>query len=926
MTLLKPAAELSEFAETVKKTLEGRGHAIEERVFGEDLPEGQPIISFMDVDPSGAPLLAGIDEKKLSTFINTTLDAAESPVLWLMPPAQTGCTKAEAGQMLGAARTIRAELGMDFATLELGALDSEAANASVQVLQDLCSSCGQGEDDGAVGADYEYVWKDGQVLISRAHALPVVPALTTENSAENPKHLTIGTRGMLSTLKWAASPEKTLGPLDVRLKMTAVGMNFLDLAVAMNIVDMAQSLGEGYNALGSEGSGVVAEVGDQVTHLAVGDRVVTMGVDTSVFTTELNRPAALCVRMPDSLKDEDAAGMLIPYATVLWSFVNKAHMEKGQSVLIHSAAGGVGIAAIHVARWIGAEIYCTVGSQSKIDFLTKKLGVPRERIFHSRDDSFVKDILEATGSEGIDVALNSLSGELLHATWRCVAQGGCMLEIGKRDFLGRAQLAMHLFEENRAYFGIDLSRLALTDRASMERLLRLTIQLYEEGHLHALHPTTVFDAERIQDAFRYMQKGVHMGRIVVKMPASAAALPVAPKIPDPVFKGDASYLMVGGVGGLGRSVVSCMAEHGAKHVIVISRSAGTKASDKDFVEEMREFGCAIDCCAGDVADFDFLQKTIERAGRPIAGVMQMAMVLRDTAFSNMTYPSWAQVVQPKEQGTWNLHRLLPQDLDFFVLFGSVSGTLASYGQANYAAANAFLDAFVHFRHSQGLPASVLDIAAVGDVGYVASTKDVAERIGRTVGRMMSEQEFLLSLQLAVERSSKKYVAPEPATKTTAYQDRGQIILHNEMTYALSDAKNTMPWKRDRRMAVFRNNEEAPAQQADQGSGGLRSFLASLATEPEKLDEPTTAQFFAEEIGKRVFAFIMKEDVEVDTSQTLAAIGADSLVAIEMRNWWKQTFGTEITMLELNDASATLQSLGSLAVQRVKQKQAEKAAG
>ena len=184
---------------------------------------------------------------------------------------------------------------------------------------------------------------------------------------------------------------------------------------------------------------------------------------------------------------------------------------------------------------------------------------------------------------------------------------------------------------------------------------------------------------------------------------------------------------------------------------------------------------------------------------------------------------------------------------------------------------------------------------------------------------MSEQEFLYCLQLAIDRSSKKYVVPPAATRTTTYHDLGQVILHNDMSRTLSDPQNTMPWRRDPRMAIYRNIEDAPVDNGGQGNEGLRSFLVSLASEPEKLDQPATATFFAQEIAKRVFAFLMKEDAVADTSQTLTSIGADSLVAIEIRNWWKQTFGTEISVLELSDAGGSMEQLGALAAQRLKEK-------
>ena len=926
LTLMTSSPELDDFSAILKTMLEEAGYLLDVYPWGADLPSDQDVVFLVDTEAS-VPALADENSDNLATFLRYMKDISTSTVLWVTKPAQTICPDPRHGLITGMARTLRAELDMYIATLEIDKLDKPAASVVVQVLRKLQDAArleeSQGDEKSSdIKVDFEYALSNGELLIPRFHPFVVNQALLKDVPCADSRHLEIAQRGMLNTLHWVGGTLPELGPSEVELNMTAVGMNFLDLAVAMNIVDMAQSLGKGYNALGSEGSGIVTRVGSNVTNLKVGDRVATMGVDTSVFASKLQRPAESCVRLPCGLSDEDAAGILVPYATVLWSFIEKARLKKGQTVLIHSAAGGVGIAAIHVARWIGAEIYTTVGAQAKVDFLVNELDVPRDRIFHSRDDSFVKDVLSATNGKGIDVVLNSLSGELLHATWQCVAPGGCMLEIGKRDFLGRAQLAMHLFEENRAYFGIDLSRLALSEPEALQELLQKTMDLLEKQQLQPLWPTNTFDAVAVEDAFRYMQRGVHMGRIVVRMPEDDSVLPIAPVLPEPQFKADSTYLLTGGMGGLGRSIIRWMVSYGAKDITVVSRSAGNRDVDRALIAEIGELGCTLQCFAADIAEMDSLQNVLSSLSKPVAGVLHMAMVLRDVGTLNMDSDSWTAALRPKVQGTWNLHDKLSEDLDFFVLFSSISGTLGSYGQANYAAGNTFLDSFVRFRHGLRRPASVIDIAAIGDVGYVAETKDVAERIGRAFGSLGTEQEFLDTLQLAIARSTGPPEQQELSSKkTTKYAQPSQIVMHNKMIPPLSDPRNTTPWKSDARMAIYRNTEEAPQSTSSQSKERLGLFLVSLTTDPDQLDEPETPILFAQEIAKRVAAFLMKGDKEddaLDTSLTLSQMGADSLVAIEIRNWWKQTFGMEISTLELNSPGQTFDSLGRLATKRLKE--------
>ncbi|KAL4906190.1 hypothetical protein BDW74DRAFT_139610 [Aspergillus multicolor] len=928
VTLLKPTEALGQFGQQVKAALQSSGYTVDELTWGsgDTLPADQPVVSLMDVDID-TPMLTDIDADNLAAFINFAEEISGQAVVWLMRSAQMDCTDPHQGKMLGLARCIRSEMAIDFVTVELDSL-TNTSQTIVAILGQVQRAQRTATDaDDSLDIESEYVVQNGQVVVSRFHHLAVDDALNAAAPPIDGKHLALGQPGLLQSMSWIGHRFPSSMPADsVQINPRFVGMNFHDIAEAMAIMDPEGSTdADGYHGLGGEGTAIVTAVGANVSHVAVGDRVAFMDVPTGAFATEIQIPGALVAKVPENLSDEDAAGLTVPYLTVMWSLLEKAHLKRGQTVLIHSAAGGVGIAAIHIARWVGAEIYVTVGSGEKVRFLTEELGVPRERIFHSRNDSFVADIMCATNGVGVDVVLNSLSGELLHASWRCVATEGCMVDLGKRDFLGRGRLAMRPFTDNRAFFGIDLSPLSIHSKAKLVPLMNLMIELLREEKIFPLRPTTVFEADKIQDAFRYMQKGVHRGRIVVRMPSpSEDTLGLTMPTPKPTFKSEAAYLLSGGMGGLGRSVISWMVSHGARHIAVMSPTAGTRPEHQAFINELAERGCLLQCLPGDVADASFVRSVIETvqgtSTRPIKGVLQLAMVLRDAGFVNMDHESWTAAINPKVAGTLNLHDLAPKELDFFVMFGSVAGTLGAYGQANYAAANSFLDSFTRFRHKQGLPASVLDIAAVGDVGYVASNNDVAERLERNLSRFMSEADFLHGLHLVLERSHAKFITPEPSTTSKIYTAPSQIILYNEPTRPLSDPQTTMAGRRDPRLSIFRNNQTASAETSESGNeGSLRSFLTSLQSEPEKLSDPSSSIFMATEIARRIYAFLMKEDVEIDTAQTLSAMGADSLVAIEIRNWWKQALGVDVTVLELTSGGNTLADLGGLAIQRLREK-------
>lgn len=254
--------------------------------------------------------------------------------------------------------------------------------------------------------------------------------------------------------------------------------------------------------------------------------------------------------------------------------------------------------------------------------------VPRDRIFDSRSTSFLPSLMRKTNNRGVDLVLNSLSGELLHASWKCVAPFGKMLEIGKRDFIGHAQLAMDIFEANRSFVGIDLAQLISERPQACQRLLEQCLSYYRQGGIEPIRPVKVFSAKQVVDAFRYMQTGQHIGKIVINMAESAQELQAQPKSQEMEFSAEASYLLVGGLGGLGRAVSTWMVERGARNLVYLSRSAGTTVEDKAFVRELEAQGCVAVTVAGSVTSLDDVRRAIALTQKPIAGVMQLSMTLR----------------------------------------------------------------------------------------------------------------------------------------------------------------------------------------------------------------------------------------------------------------------------------------------------------
>lgn len=452
------------------------------------------------------------------------------------------------------------------------------------------------------------------------------------------------------------------------------------------------------------------------------------------------------------------------------------------------------------------------------------------------------------------------------------------------------------------------------------------VDYYRQGHIKPIQPMKTFSAAAVQDGFRYMQKGQHMGKIVVTIRKNGhkdelGADESITKEPGKFRLDDsASYLLVGGLGGLGRAIASWMVEHNARHLVFLSRSAGSHDGDQDFVRELESQGCTVQLVRGNVTKYDDVQKAMTQAKTPIKGVLQMSMVLRDQAFPRMTHEEWNTAVQPKVLGTWNLHlaaEATGQKLDFFVLFSSMSATIGQPGQANYCAANTFMSAFAQYRMRSGLPASVIDIGAMKEVGYISNNAELLRKMKSTAAYGLSEQGLLDALTLSILTTLSPSSSLSLNSNDNPFVAQQQFVLGMCSTIPLRSSQSRALWKKDRRMSVFHNTSarDGGGLSKSASESALISFLATARSQPDVLRTAESRKFIATEIGKKLFDMLLRPVDDLDITLSLADLGMDSLVAIEMRSWWKQVFKTDISVLEML-GQGTLEALGKHAADMV----------
>jgi phthiocerol/phenolphthiocerol synthesis type-I polyketide synthase C len=670
-------------------------------------------------DPAAAAL------ERCSEFLHVAQTLAQAgfrdaPRLWLLT---RGVQTVEAGDdaaalsesaLWGLAGTVALE-HPEFACGRIDLGITAAADEAEQVADEI-SAAGK-EDQIALRPGGRYVAR----LVRRSEEPVPERSITRVRAGEQQFRLEIASPGILDNLTLRAAPRRAPGAGEVEIEVQAAGLNFLDVLSAMGLQPGGS---EGTIQPGGECAGVVSAVGDGVHDLRVGDAV--MAVAPASFARFVIAHQNFVVRKPDALSYEQAATIPIAFLTTYYALHELGRMRRGDRVLIHSASGGTGLAAVQLAQRAGAEIFATAGSEEKRDLL-RSLGIPH--VMDSRSLAFADEVAAITGGRGVDLILNSLAGEAIDKSLSILAADGRFLEIGKKDIYQDYRLGLLPFRKGLAYFAIDLAGLALRRPEVVGDLFRKLVAKFGEGKLTPL-PAKTYPIHDAVSAFHTMAQAKHTGKLVLTL-AAAAETPVEIPHQKVTIRSDGTYLIAGGLGGVGLTIVEWLVEQGARSLVLIGRSAPNPAA-AEKLDRLRRRGCSIGVVQADVAQADVLQCVLERldhSAPPIRGVVHAAAVLDDATLMRLDDANFATVFAPKVTGAWNLHRLAGgRPLDFFVLFSSAASVLGSPGQANYAAANAFLDALAHHRRARGQAALSINWGPWAGVGLAAAQENRGQRL------------------------------------------------------------------------------------------------------------------------------------------------------------------------------------------------------
>ena len=734
----------------------------------------------------------------------------------------------------------------------------------------------------------EFAHRDGTLMIpkverddSRNSKLPFNArgeAKVEQFQQSRPLALKIGKVGLLDSLAFGDDEQiidEDLAHDEVEIEVRASAINFRDIAASLGIIDDYK--------LGDECAGIVRRTGNSVsaTDFKNGDRVVAWRPGQGAHRSIVRNPAVYCQKLTD-MPFGIATSFPLVLTTAHYALQDAARLQPGETVLIHSAAGGVGQMAVQVARMLGAHVIATCGSQEKRDFLKNHFGLDDDHILSSRDNSFVKGVSDLTNGKGVDVALNSLAGELLHATWSCIARFGRFIEIGKRDIHENAKIDMDPFRKNISFASVDMITVFEHNRPLGARVFKDCCNLIQAGTIKI--PETVIELpySEAQKGFRMLQMGKHLGKVVL-VAGEHESVPVLPTVyrNTALFDPDKSYLLVGGLGGLGRTLAEWMVRKGARHLAFMSRSGADRPEAAATLRWLEARDIEVSVYRADVTDYEAVKSCTTELGPRLGGVFQAAMVLQDTPLNKMTHQQWQTCVRPKVRGTYNLHKAtLETALDFFVCFSSASAIVGAMAQANYSAANTYLDALMSHRRGLGLKGTTMNCGMIVGVGAVA--EDVAlERIMKRIGYdAVNEEELLYQVEEAVV-AQKDYFVPVPAI------DEHQTITGINLT------RKDLYWASKPLLRNLYANLDIDGDAAKASAGKpLMGTLRDAANTDERVSILTTA--FIEKVSA---VLGVATDI-VQPGNPLSAYGLDSIVAIEFRKWFMKAINVDVQIFDV----------------------------
>ncbi|KAJ5503012.1 Acyl transferase/acyl hydrolase/lysophospholipase [Penicillium fimorum] len=868
--------------ENLKGLLPGLGYTrvlvMEPTEVGNSILPDALCISLIDLE---SPYLLDMGEAEYSR-LKRTLSECQN-LLWV---TCNPLTQPHASMSLGLLRTVRWERdadGSNIVTLTEGEPDSASPESLAMTVGKIVKR--QFVDKPGNDRHAEYMLQNGVIHIGRLNEWEAADQfLTAQSSQQAPQLQRLGDcdtpivlqEAAVSTgeYHWVMQQDEAHQGTEVEVEIRAIGLSS-DVSTGR---------------LANEVAGVVTKIGPDVKGPALGDRVIYISGDKKggCIRTHGRVDQLQLVRIPDEVSFEVAAGLAWAYATAIRGLWEIAHLSPENAILIHTSATDISQAAIQYAQMAGALIFATVATVEERDLMVSDYGISPDFIFSRRDLSFVKAIMRCTNNHGVDVVFNTLNGEALRGSMACLSPFGTFIDVSNPDLRADTTVELAALPRNVSVHTVDIPSLAQHRPKGIRLLLTEALKLYSEGKIGQLRTTTVMDFTQIKEGIQAAQSGEAAKIVIAPNPSN-----MVPVVPPPIwpchFDPCASYVLAGGYGGLGRSLARWMASRGATSLIILSRSSTSSPEKMELISDLDKMGCKVHSLVCDVADVFSLQQLSGEAisNLPaIKGCIQASMVLRDGAFVGLSFNDWQAAIRPKVQGSWNLHTVLPENMDFFIMLSSVAGIFGNRGQSNYAAGNTFQDALAAYRVSKGMKAASINLGSVSNVGWVAENRSSMRTHTATLFELLREEEVHATVDFLIRDQ----------------QDGGNSWTRSQLVLGLPTAEmcrqNGVPpptYLNYSMFTHFRNTTTAKSSEVSQQKTVGTAALLSAASGIEG-----AVSVVSDGIVERLASLLAIPCSELD-AQRFGFGGIDSLVAMEFRAWIVKELKAEISLLDIMGA-------------------------
>ncbi|KAF3077641.1 Compactin diketide synthase mokB [Trichoderma lentiforme] len=841
------------------------------------------------------PLLSKLSEesfKCLQYLVGNT-----TKLLWATASTIDSEDYASYGTMQGFFRAIRAEQ----ADSHIISLSIEGKVDSLKTAQFIAKTF-RASFESLSSKELEYLVRDGLLMTGRAiedvsgnEKLASLSSRQLQHKAwyDGPAlQLSIGTHGALDTLRFVRDTKHDvdLGPNEVEVDAKAWGLSQKDLQTVMDRQDFHHGL-----QLGAECAGIVTRVGrDCDGSIKIGDRVCMVAPGCMRQYPRGNEKTVY--KIPEAMSFEATTSMLIPSMTAYHALINVGRLEREEKVIIHTAASAVGQAAVRIAQMQGAEIIATFSTPLERGALSKTMGLSEDHILDSASIDFTQAVMQLTGEDGVDVVFNQLAGEdVVRASYECLAAGGRFLDISRHTREANSALSINTFDRNTSFSVIDVLDL---NARTIGGLMKKSVELMEQGHVQPPQ-LQCFNASEVEGAFQALQNSDISGRVIIKPQAEDVVPKFIQEQQSWKFDANASYMIAGGSGGLGRAIAKWMVDNGAKNLIIPSRSGAASKAAQEVVEELTARGVKIVTPRCDVASETDLSDALDECCRtmpPIKGCINAAMVLQDAVFqSSMTFEQWNLTMRSKAQTSWNLHRFLPKDLDFFIMLSSIAGVIGQMASANYSGGCTYQDALVRYRLAHGQSALSLDIGWMRNVGIVAENSAYQrQRQSLEDMKQIEDTELLAALTM--------YCDPNSPLSQTVAQAKGQVLLGLNTPADLLGKGRSPPQLLDRPLFApfsFIADSGAAAANGANSNGEAAAGVRFKRTS----DSGERGEIVLRALAARLARAMSISSDDVESNKTLSHYGVDSLMSVDLRNWLGREFGATLSVFEIMGGSS-----------------------